>query len=105
MPVPAGMSLPMMTFSLSPNRPSWRPSMAASVSTRVVSFQDTTRVLTEAAIEGRQDGLFGLKENVIIGKLIPAGTGMNRYRDISTNAPDYEPLPFYSSDADGGADL
>ena len=58
------------------------------------------RVLTEAAIEGREDGLVGLKENVIIGKLIPAGTGMPRYREIETDAPDYEPLPFYSSDAD-----
>src|SRR5262249_13815595 len=41
-----------------------------------------------------------LKENVIIGKLIPAGTGMPRYREIEPDAPDYEPLPFYSSDAD-----
>jgi DNA-directed RNA polymerase subunit beta' len=57
-------------------------------------------VLTEAAIEGREDGLVGLKENVIIGKLIPAGTGMPRYREIEPDAPDYEPLPFYSSDAD-----
>ena len=63
-------------------------------------FQETTRVLTEAAIEGKVDGLFGLKENVIIGKLIPAGTGMPDYNEIATNAPDYEPLPFYSSDAE-----
>src|SRR2546430_2184918 len=69
------------------------------------SFQETTRVLTEAAIEGRKDGLHGLKENVIIGKLIPAGTGMPRYRDIATTAPDYEPLPFYSSDTDMESDL
>jgi DNA-directed RNA polymerase subunit beta' len=47
------------------------------------SFQETTRVLTEAAIKGRVDPLVGLKENVIIGKLIPAGTGMSRYKDIS----------------------
>ena len=47
------------------------------------SFQETTRVLTEAAIKGKVDPLIGLKENVIIGKLIPAGTGMSRYRDIS----------------------
>ena len=46
------------------------------------SFQETTRVLTEAAIKGKEDPLVGLKENVIIGKLIPAGTGMPRYRDI-----------------------
>ena len=51
------------------------------------------------------DGLLGLKENVIIGKLIPAGTGMTRYRDITTSAPDYEPLPFYSSDTDLESDL
>ena len=44
------------------------------------SFQETTRVLTDAAIKGKRDELLGLKENVIIGKLIPAGTGMHRYR-------------------------
>jgi DNA-directed RNA polymerase subunit beta' len=47
------------------------------------SFQETTRVLTEAAIKGKIDPLFGLKENVILGKLIPAGTGMSRYKDIN----------------------
>ena len=47
------------------------------------SFQETTRVLTEAAIKGKEDPLLGLKENVIIGKLIPAGTGMSRYRKLS----------------------
>ncbi|MDY3764891.1 MAG: DNA-directed RNA polymerase subunit beta', partial [Candidatus Ventricola sp.] len=46
------------------------------------SFQETTRVLTEAAIKGKEDHLVGLKENVIIGKIIPAGTGMPRYRDV-----------------------
>ena len=46
------------------------------------SFQETTKVLTEAAIKGKVDPLVGLKENVIIGKLIPAGTGMKRYRGI-----------------------
>ncbi len=52
------------------------------------SFQETTKVLTEAAIKGKIDSLIGLKENVIIGKLIPAGTGMKRYRDtrLSTDA-------------------
>lgn len=49
------------------------------------SFQETTRVLTDAAIRGDKDPLIGLKENVIIGKLIPAGTGMPRYRQITTN--------------------
>ena len=47
------------------------------------SFQETTKVLTEAAIKGKVDPLIGLKENVIIGKLIPAGTGMKRYRDVN----------------------
>lgn len=45
-------------------------------------FQETTRVLTDAAIRGKKDHLIGLKENVIIGKIIPAGTGMARYRNI-----------------------
>ena len=49
------------------------------------SFQETTRVLTEAAIKGKEDSLIGLKENVIIGKLIPAGTGMQAYRGIKLN--------------------
>lgn len=49
------------------------------------SFQETTRVLTDAAIKGKRDDLLGLKENVIIGKLIPAGTGMRRYSDIQYN--------------------
>ena len=49
------------------------------------SFQETTRVLTEAALSGRSDPLLGLKENVIIGKLIPAGTGMRRYRTVKVN--------------------
>ena len=47
------------------------------------SFQETTKVLTEAAIKGKVDNLLGLKENVIIGKLIPAGTGMDRYKNIT----------------------
>src|SRR5699024_7255748 len=46
------------------------------------SFQETTRVLTDAAIKGKTDELLGLKENVIIGKLIPAGSGMQRYRKL-----------------------
>ena len=53
------------------------------------SFQETTRVLTDAAIRGKMDELLGLKENVIIGKLVPAGTGMQRYRQIEMN---HEPL-------------
>ena len=55
------------------------------------SFQETTRVLTDAAIKGKIDPLVGLKENVIIGKLIPAGTGVPMYRDIDVApvTPDY----------------
>ena len=56
------------------------------------SFQETTRVLTDAAIKGKIDPLLGLKENVIIGKLIPAGTGMTRYRTIKINTEDDEKL-------------
>src|SRR5690625_5095946 len=52
------------------------------------SFQETTRVLTDAAIKGKQDKLLGLKENVIIGKLVPAGTGMQRYRKIEVQSED-----------------
>jgi DNA-directed RNA polymerase subunit beta' len=54
------------------------------------SFQETTRVLTDAAIKGKRDELLGLKENVIIGKLIPAGTGMNRYRHVKMIHPNAE---------------
>ena len=55
-------------------------------------------MLTEAAIESRRDGLKGLKENIIIGKLIPAGTGQDVYRNIDTIAPEYEPMEFWSSE-------
>ena len=77
-----------------------KASLATDSWLSAASFQETTRVLTEAAIEGRSDGLLGLKENVIIGKLIPAGTGMEQYQDVVTDAPDYEPLAFYSSEDD-----
>ncbi len=65
-----------------------KASLATDSWLSAASFQETTRVLTEAAIEGRSDRLFGLKENIIIGKLIPAGTGMDRYRDIEVDLPD-----------------
>ncbi|RSL29275.1 DNA-directed RNA polymerase subunit beta' [Salibacterium salarium] len=52
------------------------------------SFQETTRVLTDAAIKGKRDELLGLKENVIIGKLVPAGTGMQRYRSLEMDKPE-----------------
>ena len=59
-----------------------KASLATNSFLSAASFQETTKVLTEAAIKGKVDPLIGLKENVIIGKLIPAGTGMKRYRDI-----------------------
>ncbi len=60
-----------------------KASLATESFLSAASFQETTRVLTEASIKGRVDRLLGLKENVIIGKLIPAGTGMTRYRRVS----------------------
>jgi DNA-directed RNA polymerase subunit beta' len=59
-----------------------KASLATESWLSAASFQETTRVLTDAAINGKSDKLIGLKENVIIGKLIPAGTGINRYRNI-----------------------
>jgi DNA-directed RNA polymerase subunit beta' len=55
------------------------------------SFQKTTRVLTEAAVRGKQDPLAGLKENVIIGRLIPAGTGVKAYRELSIDVDRTQP--------------
>jgi DNA-directed RNA polymerase subunit beta' len=64
----------------------------ASLSTEsffsAASFQETTRVLTEAAVTGKIDNLLGLKENVIIGKLIPAGTGVEKYRSVQIETDD-----------------
>ena len=62
-----------------------KASLATNSFLSAASFQETTRVLTDAAIKGKNDKLLGLKENVIIGKLIPAGTGMRRYRDIEVD--------------------
>ena len=59
-----------------------KASLATDSFLSAASFQETTRVLTEASIKGKEDNLIGLKENVIIGKLIPAGTGMKRYQEI-----------------------
>ncbi len=73
-----------------------KASLATESWLSAASFQETTRVLTEAAIEGKSDQLFGLKENIIIGKLIPAGTGMERYRDIRLEMPDAEEMPFWA---------
>ena len=62
-----------------------KASLATNSFLSAASFQETTKVLTEAAIKGKIDPLIGLKENVILGKLIPAGTGMKRYGDIKLN--------------------
>jgi len=81
-----------------------KASLATDSWLSAASFQETTRVLTEAAIEGRSDRLFGLKENIIIGKLIPAGTGVERYRSVEVETPEAEHLSFWSSDLDGETD-
>ena len=62
-----------------------KASLATDSFLSAASFQETTKVLTEAAINGKVDHLIGLKENVIIGKHIPAGTGMKKYRDVALN--------------------
>jgi DNA-directed RNA polymerase subunit beta' len=71
-----------------------KASLATDSWLAAASFQETTRVLTEAAISGKSDPLLGLKENVIIGKLIPAGTGMGRYRNIRAKIKE-EAIPEY----------
>jgi DNA-directed RNA polymerase subunit beta' len=77
-----------------------KASLATDSWLSAASFQETTRVLTEAAIEGRSDSMIGLKENIIIGKLIPAGTGLMRHRELKTTAPDYQPMSFYTSEGE-----
>ncbi|MET0727766.1 MAG: DNA-directed RNA polymerase subunit beta', partial [Acidimicrobiales bacterium] len=83
-----------------------KASLATDSWLSAASFQETTRVLTEAAIESKSDNLLGLKENIIIGKLIPAGTGSAAveggagYKDIETSAPDYQPMDYWSSESD-----
>ena len=90
-----------------------KASLATDSWLSAASFQETTRVLTDAAINGRSDKLIGLKENVIIGKLIPAGTGINKYRNIQVQpteearaaayaVPSYDDT-YYSPDGTFGA--
>lgn len=67
-----------------------KASLATDSFLSAASFQETTRVLTEAAVKGKIDDLVGLKENVIIGKLIPAGTGMQKYQNIRINTENEE---------------
>lgn len=87
-----------------------KASLATDSFLSAASFQETTRVLTEAAIKGKVDPLMGLKENVIIGKLIPAGTGMSRYRNHAISLPEMvqeeqaeetENIDLFSGDQEG----
>lgn len=75
-----------------------KASLATESWLSAASFQETTRVLTEAAIEARSDSLLGLKENIIIGKLIPAGTGMPLYRSVQVSTPSASRMSYWSSD-------
>ena len=75
-----------------------KASLATESFLSAASFQETTKVLTEAAIKGKVDHLVGLKENVIIGKLIPAGTGLKRYRDIQLDTGMPEEIPAESEE-------
>ncbi len=82
-----------------------KASLATESWLSAASFQETTRVLTQAAMDGKKDPLVGLKENVIIGKLIPAGTGLPRYRQVSVEATEEAkaeryPNRIFASDAD-----
>ena len=87
-----------------------KASLATESWLSAASFQETTRVLTEAAMQGKRDPLVGLKENVIIGKLIPAGTGLQRYRNIQVEpteearAEHYPARLFSEDDAFGSVD-
>jgi hypothetical protein len=87
-----------------------KASLATESWLSAASFQETTRVLTEAALQGKRDPLVGLKENVIIGKLIPAGTGLSQYRNVSVEpteearAEHYPARMFAEDDAFGGVD-
>ncbi|MCY3952956.1 MAG: DNA-directed RNA polymerase subunit beta' [bacterium] len=86
-----------------------KASLATDSWLSAASFQTTTQVLTESAIESRSDDLSGLKENIMIGKLIPAGTGIAKYRNVAPHAPDYVPMEVYSEEydefAEGYADV
>ena len=82
-----------------------KASLATESWLSAASFQETTRVLTQAAMDGKKDPLVGLKENVIIGKLIPAGTGLTRYRAVSVEATEEAkaeryPNRIFATDAD-----
>ncbi|WFR83375.1 DNA-directed RNA polymerase subunit beta' [Arthrobacter sp. Y-9] len=76
-----------------------KASLATESWLSAASFQETTRVLTQAAMEGKSDPLLGLKENVIIGKLIPAGTGLPRYTDVSVEPTEEAKASIFSAQA------
>jgi DNA-directed RNA polymerase subunit beta' len=80
-----------------------KASLATESFLSAASFQETTKVLTDAAIEGKVDRLHGLKENVIIGKLIPAATGLKQYRQIAIEPT--EPLPVTFARPEAEAEL
>lgn len=77
-----------------------KASLATDSFLSAASFQETTRVLTDAAIKGKSDPLIGLKENVIIGKLVPAGTGMHRYSDVEIERISPEEVPVHANTRD-----
>ncbi len=82
-----------------------KAALATSSFLSAASFQETTKVLTEAAIKGKVDPLIGLKENVIIGKLIPAGTGLRRYRNVKLNTDaELDAVLDYEDEIDFGYD-
>jgi DNA-directed RNA polymerase subunit beta' len=81
-----------------------KASLATDSWLSAASFQETTRVLTEAAIDGKKDDLLGLKENIIIGKLIPAGSGMDYYREIRLDMPDAVTAPDWATFQTGDED-
>ena len=76
-----------------------KASLATESFLSAASFQETTKVLTDASIEGKVDRLLGLKENVIIGKLIPAATGLKRYRQIDISPSEKVPAETYEREA------
>jgi DNA-directed RNA polymerase subunit beta' len=84
-----------------------KASLATDSWLSAASFQETTRVLTEAAIDGKKDHLVGLKENIIIGKLIPAGSGLEYYnrRNLRLEMPDAEMLPAWAQSSEADLDL
>jgi DNA-directed RNA polymerase subunit beta' len=84
-----------------------KASLATDSFMSAASFQETTKVLTDAAIKSKVDPLIGLKENVLIGKLIPAGTGMKKYRSVKLDT-ESEELNFFDDDyedVDGDIDV